>query len=90
MPPVRRDTRLATIAFRYASAPAPVTSYFAKLDRSSTPTRSRTARHSAATTSKTLLWRNPGASSRPSGENHFGRSQPFASVYTQPFAASRS
>ena len=80
--------RFAVIMFRYASAPGPVTSYFAKLDRSSTPTRSRTARHSSPTTSKTLLCRNPTSSSRPSSENHFGRSQPFASVYTHPFAAS--
>ena len=90
MPPMRRGMRLAVIRFRYGSAPSPVTSNFAKLEKSITPTRSRTARHSVATTSKMLLCRKPTSSSRPSSENHFGRSQPLASVYTQPFAASLS
>ena len=36
---------------------APVTSYLAKPDKSRMPTRSRTARHSSRTTSKTLLRR---------------------------------
>ena len=54
------------------------------------PTRSRTARHSSRTSSNTLLWRKLYCSSRPSGENHLGRSQPKVSVYTQPWALSLS
>ena len=73
-------------------APGPRTTYFPKLVWSRTPTRSRTARHSAATCSSQFGVRNvrSSAGSTPGGANQSGRSHPNRKPITAPRSRRRS
>ena len=76
--------RLVRIRLRKASAPGPLTSYLAKLAISVTPTRSRTARTSLPTCSKSLeRWKETMSfGSLPFGANQSGVSRPQESPMT--------
>ena len=75
-----------------ADARAADTRYLAKLEHSVSPTRSRTARHSSATTSNALERRNVTSStgSSPGRWNHSGCSRPKPAPHTALCSVRRS
>ena len=85
-----RGMRLASIRSSHPRAPGPVTRYFANPEVSVRPTRSRTARHSAPTCSKSTERRQENTSSTPGGANQRGVSSPHAAPNCAPASRSRS
>ena len=77
---------LASNCESQASAPIPVTSYFAKADVSEMPTPLRTAWHSAFTCAKSVERWNENLSSTPGGANHSGDSTAQLSPITAPIS----
>ena len=84
--------RLVNSPCSHSAAPGPVTRYLAKLEHSVRPTRSRTARHSSATTGNALERRNVTSStgSSPGRWNHSGCSSPKPAPHTALCSVSRS
>ena len=88
--PSTRGTRLGQMRSRNAAASGPVISNFAKLERSISPTRSRTARHSLRTRSHQLERLKENRSPFPLGSYQRARSQPNTWLNWAPRAFSAS
>ena len=85
-------SRLVNRPCSHSADPGPVTRYLAKLEHSVSPTRSRTARHSSATTGNALDRRNVTSStgSSPGRWNHSACSSPKPAPHTALCAVNRS